>query len=72
VLADGTVVPCCLDKEASIVLGNVKDNSILDILGARRVQDIRKGFKEKKLIEDLCQRCQYIERFAEKDLKLNR
>ena len=64
VLADGTVVPCCLDKEAVIELGNVKDKAIVDILGSRRAQGMIKGFKEKKLVEDLCQRCQYIERFS--------
>ncbi|GAA6138160.1 radical SAM/SPASM domain-containing protein [Arenicella sp. 4NH20-0111] len=64
VLVDGTVVPCCLDKEAAIPLGNVKNASILDILGSRRAQDIIKGFKQKQLVENLCQRCQYIERFA--------
>ena len=64
VLADGTVVPCCLDKEAAIPLGKVQDAPILDILGSRRAQDILKGFKQKKLLEGLCQRCQYIERFA--------
>jgi len=64
ILADGTVVPCCLDKEAAIPLGRVQDTAIVDILGSRRAQDILKGFKQKQLIEGLCQRCQYIERFA--------
>ena len=64
ILADGTVVPCCLDKEAAIPLGKVQENSIVDILASRRSQDIIKGFKQKQLVEGLCQRCQYIERFA--------
>lgn len=64
VLVDGTVVPCCLDKEAAIDLGKVQDNTILDILSSRRAQDIIKGFKHRQLIENLCQRCQYIERFS--------
>ena len=64
VLADGTVVPCCLDKEAAIPLGKIQYTPIVDILGGRRAQDIVKGFQQKKLIEELCQRCQYIERFA--------
>lgn len=64
ILVDGTVVPCCLDKEAAIPLGHVNDTPILDILGSRRAQDIVKGFKQKQLVEKLCQRCQYIERFA--------
>ncbi|MFT6005490.1 MAG: MoaA/NifB/PqqE/SkfB family radical SAM enzyme [Pseudoalteromonas tetraodonis] len=64
VLVDGTLVPCCLDKEASIPLGRVQDAPIVDILGSRRAQDIVKGFKHKQLVEKLCQRCQYIERFS--------
>jgi len=63
VLVDGTVVPCCLDKEAAIPLGNVADRPILDILGSKRSQDIINGFKQNNLVEGLCKRCQYIERF---------
>lgn len=64
ILADGTVVPCCLDKEGKIPLGNIKDRSVTEILADERSQSILKGFKERKLVENLCQRCQYIERFA--------
>lgn len=63
ILVDGTVVPCCLDKEAAIPLGKVQEAPILDILGSRRAQDIVKGFRNRQLVENLCQRCQYIERF---------
>jgi len=63
VLADGTVVPCCLDKEAAISLGHISEAPILEILSSRKAQDIIKGFKQRQLVEDLCQRCQYIERF---------
>ncbi|MBC7742579.1 MAG: radical SAM protein [Bdellovibrionaceae bacterium] len=62
-LVDGTVVPCCLDKEGNIPLGQIQEQSLLDILASERAQNILKGFKQKKLIENLCQRCQYIERF---------
>ncbi|MGE5086809.1 MAG: radical SAM/SPASM domain-containing protein, partial [Bacillota bacterium] len=64
ILADGTVVPCCLDKEGKIPLGNVKDEKIEVILNSDRAQKILKGFKDNKLVENLCQRCQYITRFA--------
>jgi radical SAM protein with 4Fe4S-binding SPASM domain len=63
ILVDGTVVPCCLDKEAAIPLGKVSERPILDILNDSRAQSILKGFRERKLLEELCQRCQYIERF---------
>ncbi|MGZ3650601.1 MAG: radical SAM/SPASM domain-containing protein [Bdellovibrionota bacterium] len=64
ILVDGTVVPCCLDKEGSIPLGNVKEAPIEEILGSARAQEILKGFRERRLVEALCQRCQYIERFG--------
>jgi len=63
ILADGTVVPCCLDKEAAIVLGDANETAIVDILDADKAKSILHGFQQRKLVEDLCQRCQYIERF---------
>jgi len=63
ILVDGTVVPCCLDKEGSISLGRVQDLPILEILESPRAKNILLGFQKKTLVEELCQRCQYIERF---------
>lgn len=64
VLVDGTVVPCCLDKEGAIPLGNLTEVPLGDILGGARAQAMLKGFRERRLVENLCQRCQYIERFS--------
>jgi len=64
--ADGTVVPCCFDKEAGIPLGNVLEQSFEEVLGSERLQKIRNGFLQHKLVEDLCQRCTYISRFDKK------
>lgn len=61
--ANGTVVPCCLDKEANITLGSLKDQSLEDILASSRYQNMKKGFENGKLVEEFCQRCNYIERF---------
>lgn len=63
--ADGTVVPCCLDKEATIKLGNAFDDSIDSILLSDRAVKIAKGFERGELVEDLCQKCTYIKRFGE-------
>ncbi|MBS1961809.1 MAG: SPASM domain-containing protein [Bdellovibrionales bacterium] len=63
ILVDGTVVPCCLDKEGNIPLGNVRDATIAEILESPRARAILRGFRERKLVEDLCRRCDYIERF---------
>lgn len=62
--AEGTVVPCCLDKEAVINLGNISDNSIESIITSPRSQAMIEGFKKNKLAEDLCQRCDFIRRFS--------
>lgn len=63
VLVDGTVVPCCLDKEGIISLGNLTQEPLKQILSSPRAQAMVQGFRNRKLQEDLCQRCQYIERF---------
>jgi len=64
ILVDGTVVPCCLDKEGVIPLGNILHSPITEILHSPRAEAIIRGFRDGKLVEDLCRRCQYIERFA--------
>lgn len=61
--ANGDVVPCCLDKETVLKLGNVNEQSLAEIMKTPRAVNIRSGFEKGKLIEDLCQRCQYADRF---------
>ena len=63
ILAEGTVVPCCLDKEGKIPLGDANTTPILEILESEKAKAILKGFKERKLIDPLCQRCNYVTRF---------
>ena len=64
ILADGTVVPCCLDSEGVINLGNVFENDLDEILNSERATNIVNGFKCGKAAEDLCQRCGYAQRFV--------
>lgn len=64
--ADGTVVPCCLDKEAKLALGNIKHQTLEDILKSPRARAMREGFAAGNLVEDLCQRCTFIRRFDRK------
>lgn len=60
---NGVVVPCCLDKEAVIELGNVFDSSLESILESPRAVAMREGFRNGKLTEELCQKCSFIRRF---------
>lgn len=64
--ADGTVVPCCLDKEAGIPLGNVLKESFESILNSPRLTKMREGFQKQNLTEELCRKCTYIKRFDKK------
>ena len=64
VLVDGTVVPCCLDSEGDIALGNVFRDELSDILASERAVAICKGFQNRKATEDLCRRCGYAQRFV--------
>lgn len=66
ILCDGTVVPCCLDHNGDIPLGNIFVDSLENILESDRARGIYNGFSEKKAIEQLCQRCGYARRFRRK------
>lgn len=63
VLVDGTVVPCCLDSEGKINLGNIFESSLDSILNKEKCKQIKSGFLNQKLVESLCKRCSYINRF---------
>jgi organic radical activating enzyme len=64
--ADGTLVPCCLDKEAVVALADLSALSFFEALNGSRLKAIQQGFRACELVEDLCQRCTFIERFDEK------
>ena len=63
VLCDGTVVPCCLDHEGDIPLGNLFDQSLEEILSGPRARAIYEGFSRRRAVEPLCRRCGYASRF---------
>lgn len=59
ILVDGTVVPCCLDGEGVINLGNINNNDFSDIVNSERANTIFNGFSERKAVEELCRKCGY-------------
>ena len=63
ILCDGTVVPCCLDSDGVIALGNVFDQALEEILSSPRTKAMQAGFACRKATEDLCRRCGYARRF---------
>ncbi len=64
VLCDGTVVPCCLDHEGDLALGNLFVEDLADILTKPKSQAIYNGFTNQAAAEPLCRRCGYARRFT--------
>ena len=63
ILCDGSVVPCCLDSEGAITLGNVFREDLAAILASERAEAMRNGFACRRATEALCRRCGYAQRF---------
>lgn len=63
ILSDGTVVPCCLDSDGVIRLGNIFEEELAEILDSPRAKAMVTGFRCRKATEDLCRRCGYARKF---------
>ena len=63
ILVDGTVVPCCLDSNASIPLGNIYDNTLEEIINNERYKNLQISFQNRKPCESLCRRCTFKDKF---------
>ncbi len=67
VLCDGTVVPCCLDHEGDVALGNLFSQELGEILASSRAAAIYDGFLAGAAPEALCRRCGFARaRFGRK------
>ena len=64
ILCDGTIVPCCLDSDGVIDLGNIFNEDIEAIINSQRAKAMVDGFKCGTASEDLCKRCGYAQRFV--------
>lgn len=59
ILVDGTVVPCCLDSEGKVNLGNIYKDDLSTIINSPKYKEMLNGFKENKRIEELCKHCNF-------------
>lgn len=71
ILVDGTVIPCCLDSDGIIKLGNIYHDNLENIINSNRFQVMKRGFCNRKVTEELCKHCSYKERFQKKDNSKN-
>lgn len=63
ILCDGTVVPCCLDSNGCIELGNIYHQSLDEIVNGGKFKLLKKSFQERKITEKLCLNCTFKNRF---------
>ena len=63
ILCDGTVVPCCLDHEGDLALGNLLTQDMEEILASPRAKAIYESFSHREAAEELCRKCGYARRF---------
>lgn len=63
ILCDGRVIPCCLDREGVITLGNIFEQSVEEILSSERAVCMKQGFQNRRVTEELCRKCGYARRF---------
>ena len=63
ILSDGTVVPCCLDSEGAMPLGNIFFEELDGILSSERAVAMLDGFRRKEYVEPICKSCTYARRF---------
>lgn len=64
ILVDGTVVPCCLDGEGVINLGNIHKTPFSEIVEGKRANNLVDGFSRREAVEELCRKCGYRQRFG--------
>ena len=63
ILADGTVVPCCLDNNGEINLGNIFESDLGEIINSPKALNIYNGFSNRTACEELCKRCSFVRKF---------
>ena len=63
ILVNGDVVPCCLDENGEINLGNIHKLTFEEILDTNLAKKLIKGFEENKIIHNLCKRCGFRSKF---------
>ena len=64
ILVDGSVVPCCLDGEGVINLGNVHEQKFGDIVEGERATNLVDGFSRREAVEELCKKCGFRQKFG--------
>ena len=63
ILSNGNVTACCLDSSGIINLGNIFNEDLETILNKELFLKINNGFKNNRIVHNLCKSCSYRKRF---------
>lgn len=66
ILVDGTVVPCCLDNNGDIALGNILKENFEEILQKQKSLEIKRNFEDSIITCELCKTCGFLKNLEEK------
>ena len=64
ILVDGTVIPCCLDSNGVIKLGNIHKDNLDKIINSKKYRELQESFQKRKPTELLCQSCNFKEKIS--------
>jgi radical SAM protein with 4Fe4S-binding SPASM domain len=71
ITVDGDVWPCCRFGYRDIIVGNIKNNSFIDIWNNRSFQKFRKNLVKKKNLNYMCRVCDMATLFDEIKMRLS-
>ena len=63
ILSNSDVTICCLDPKGHNKIGNLKDNTLKDILESPYYLNIKNSLKKRIITQELCKRCTYRSKF---------
>ena len=66
ILVDGSVVPCCLDYDGKLSLGNIYESELETIINSKKAIEMKVNFQNNKKIEKLCQHCNFYDRIVKR------
>lgn len=63
ILSNGDIVPCCLDANGEIKLGNIFEDTLDVVLNGDTYKSLLKSFEDNKALHPLCKSCNFKNRF---------
>ena len=60
VLCDGRIIPCCIDCDGAITLGNIFTDDILDVINSPLAKEMAEGFRNGKAVHPYCKKCGFV------------